>query len=188
MVWLLRKVIARLLQAALQIKQINKEELTLIPARFWRESLNFLPLGVSKGLGGSDRWTLFISSSTEGLWFIFAEERCHDNKDRLWNDTLYQSDVERRKTNQLQFNEEWNGGKWKCEWKCVITCCTLVCACSLLIEGREWALQIHYFQYISHTRRHTRAGSICHRWEFICLPNQIRLICGFARGHRGLAE
>lgn len=98
-----------------------------------------------------DRWTLFISSITEGLGFICAEERCHDNKDRLWNDTLYQSDVERRKTNQLQFNEEWNGGKWKCEWKCVITCCTLVCSCSLLIERREWALQIHYFQYISQT-------------------------------------
>lgn len=142
------------MQATLQKnkKQINKEETTLSPPT---ESLNFLPLGVSKGLGGSDRWTLFISSSTEGLGFICAEERCHDNKDRLWNDTLYQTDVERRKTNQLQFNEEWNRGKWKCEWKCVITCCTLVCSCSLLIEGREWALQIHYFQYISHSHRHT---------------------------------
>ncbi len=153
-IWLLRKVIAQPSFASNPTtkKKFNKEEITPSPPT---ESLDFLPLGVSKGPGGSDRWTLFISSSTDGLGFICAEERCHDNKDRLGNDTLYQSDVERRETNQLQFNEEWNGRKWKCEWKCVITCCTLVCSCSLLIEGREWALQIHYFLYISHTHRHT---------------------------------
>lgn len=30
------------------------------------------------------------------------------------------------------------------------------------------------------THSQTHAGSICHWWEFICLPNQIRLICGLS--------
>lgn len=153
------------------------------------ESLNFLPLGVSKGLGGSDRWTLFISSSTEGLGFICAEERCHDNKDRLWNDTLYQSDVERRKTNQLQFNEEWNGGKWKCEWKCVITCCTLVCSHSLLIEGREWALQIHYFQYISHSQTHVLDLFAIDGSSFVCqIKSDSFVVCARPRRPGGVKK
>lgn len=99
--------------------------------------LSCLPLDVSKGLAGRDRWAHIHRLLRTGPRIICAEERCHDNKDRLWNDTLYQSDVERRKTNQLQFNEEWNWGKWKRKWKCVITCCTIVCACSLLIEAKE---------------------------------------------------
>lgn len=135
--------------------------------------LSCLPLDVSKGLAGHDRWAHIHRLLRTGPRIICAEERCHDNKDRLWNDTLYQSDVERRKTNQLQFNEEWNWGKWKRKWKCVITCCTIVCACSLLIEAKEWALQIHYFQYIPQTHSYT-----CYWWQFICLPNQIRLIYG----------